>query len=213
MNFISPAAGGSFSKTAGFTGVRCGYTVVPARLAREGVSLNKLWARRQSTKFNGVSYITQMGAAAVFTEEGERQIREKCMALLEFVGLEDKASVAAKNLPYGDQRRLEIARALATEPKLLLLDEPAAGMNSSEKVALSELIRRIQEKGISILQKDRTGFSQRNSGKPGSGRGISGGWLTWRIKFWKSIIFLIPTGASRQWTTFPFMWRKGRLSR
>lgn len=81
----------------------------------------------------------------------ERQIREKCMALLEFVGLEDKASVAAKNLPYGDQRRLEIARALATEPKLLLLDEPAAGMNSSEKVALSELIRRIQEKGISIL--------------------------------------------------------------
>ncbi len=66
----------SYSKTAGFTGVRCGYTVVPARLAREGVSLNKLWARRQSTKFNGVSYITQMGAAAVFTEEGERQIRE-----------------------------------------------------------------------------------------------------------------------------------------
>ncbi len=66
----------SYSKTAGFTGVRCGYTVVPQALIREGTSLNKLWARRQSTKFNGVSYITQMGAAAVFTEEGEKQISE-----------------------------------------------------------------------------------------------------------------------------------------
>ena len=66
----------SFSKTAGFTGVRCGYTIVPQALVREGVHLNKLWSRRQSTKFNGVSYITQMGAAAVFTEEGEKQIKE-----------------------------------------------------------------------------------------------------------------------------------------
>ena len=60
----------SFSKTAGFTGVRCGYTIVPKDLVRGGASLNRLWARRQSTKFNGVSYISQMGAAAVFTEEG-----------------------------------------------------------------------------------------------------------------------------------------------
>ncbi|MBR7186420.1 MAG: LL-diaminopimelate aminotransferase [Clostridia bacterium] len=66
----------SYSKTAGFTGLRCGYTVVPNTLARGGVSLAKLWARRQSTKFNGVSYITQMGAAAVFSEEGEKQIAE-----------------------------------------------------------------------------------------------------------------------------------------
>ncbi len=66
----------SFSKTAGFTGVRCGYTIVPNALVRENVSLNKLWARRQSTKFNGVSYVTQMGAAAVFTEQGEKEIHE-----------------------------------------------------------------------------------------------------------------------------------------
>ncbi len=66
----------SYSKTAGFTGVRCGYTVVPRELVRGGMRLNRMWARRQSTKFNGVSYITQMGAAAVFTEEGERQIAE-----------------------------------------------------------------------------------------------------------------------------------------
>ncbi len=66
----------SFSKTAGFTGVRCGYTVVPKDLVRGRASLNRLWARRQSTKFNGVSYISQMGAAAVFTDEGEWEIRE-----------------------------------------------------------------------------------------------------------------------------------------
>lgn len=66
----------SFSKTAGFTGVRCGYTVVPKDLIRSGASLNRLWARRQSTKFNGVSYISQMGAAAVFSEAGEKEIRD-----------------------------------------------------------------------------------------------------------------------------------------
>jgi LL-diaminopimelate aminotransferase len=66
----------SFSKTAGFTGVRCGYTIIPKELVRGGASLNRLWARRQSTKFNGVSYISQMGAAEVFTDEGEREIRE-----------------------------------------------------------------------------------------------------------------------------------------
>ena len=66
----------SFSKIAGFTGTRCGYTVIPAALEREGVALRKLWLRRQSTKFNGVSYIVQRGAAAVFSEAGQAQIRE-----------------------------------------------------------------------------------------------------------------------------------------
>ena len=64
----------SFSKTAGFTGTRCGYTVVPSTLVVGGVSLKDMWYRRQSTKTNGVSYVVQRGAAAVFTEEGERQI-------------------------------------------------------------------------------------------------------------------------------------------
>lgn len=66
----------SLSKTAGFTGTRCGYTVVPRALVRGGVSLNKLWLRRQTTKFNGVSYIVQRGAEAVFTEDGMAQIQE-----------------------------------------------------------------------------------------------------------------------------------------
>ena len=66
----------SFSKTAGFTGTRCAYTVIPKELVRGGVSLNEMWYRRQSTKFNGVSYVVQRGAAAVYTDEGQRQVRE-----------------------------------------------------------------------------------------------------------------------------------------
>ncbi|MGI6171025.1 MAG: LL-diaminopimelate aminotransferase [Butyricicoccus sp.] len=66
----------SFSKTAGFTGTRCGYTVVPMELEFDGVKMNKMWLRRQTTKFNGVPYIVQRGAAAVFTEEGMAQIQE-----------------------------------------------------------------------------------------------------------------------------------------
>ncbi|MFI3325777.1 MAG: LL-diaminopimelate aminotransferase [Clostridia bacterium] len=66
----------SLSKTAGFTGTRCGYTVVPNALIRENSSINKLWLRRQTTKFNGVPYIVQKGAEAVFTDEGMKQIKD-----------------------------------------------------------------------------------------------------------------------------------------
>ena len=76
---------------------------------------------------------------------------EKAAALLQFVGIADRGEEKAKNLPYGDQRRLEIARALATEPKLLCLDEPAAGFNPSEKAALIDLIRAIRDDGYTVL--------------------------------------------------------------
>ena len=66
----------SFSKTAGFTGVRCSYTVVPHELVFDGTELNAMWFRRQSTKFNGVSYVTQRAAEAIYSEEGQKQIRE-----------------------------------------------------------------------------------------------------------------------------------------
>lgn len=66
----------SFSKTAGFTGARCGYTVVPKDLVRDGMSLNAMWNRRQTTKFNGASYVIQKGAAAIYTPEGTRQVEE-----------------------------------------------------------------------------------------------------------------------------------------
>jgi branched-chain amino acid transport system ATP-binding protein len=70
---------------------------------------------------------------------------------LKFVGLGSKANELAKNLPYGDQRRLEIARALAAEPTLLLLDEPAAGMNPQESQALNGLVRKVRALGVTIL--------------------------------------------------------------
>jgi branched-chain amino acid transport system ATP-binding protein len=81
----------------------------------------------------------------------EEDARERAVGLLEFVGLRTRETFA-KNLPYGDQRRLEIARALASEPKLLLLDEPTAGMNPRETTRLTELIGRLREaRGISVL--------------------------------------------------------------
>jgi branched-chain amino acid transport system ATP-binding protein len=81
----------------------------------------------------------------------EREAVERASALLEFVGIADRAADKARNLPYGYQRRLEIARALATEPKLLCLDEPAAGFNPAEKENLLALIHRIRDDGYTVL--------------------------------------------------------------
>ncbi|MFV0136598.1 ABC transporter ATP-binding protein [Streptomyces sp. HMX87] len=81
----------------------------------------------------------------------EAASRERAMELLEFVGLAGKAEHLARNLPYGEQRKLEIARALASEPGLLLLDEPTAGMNPQETRATEELVFAIRDKGIAIL--------------------------------------------------------------
>jgi branched-chain amino acid transport system ATP-binding protein len=81
----------------------------------------------------------------------ERSGREEARQLLEFVGLGSRADDLARNLAYGDQRRLEIARAMATGPDVLLLDEPAAGMNPTEKRALVALVRNIREQGLTVL--------------------------------------------------------------
>jgi branched-chain amino acid transport system ATP-binding protein len=81
----------------------------------------------------------------------ERATAEHAMGLLEFVGLTRYADEWARNLPYGMQRRLEIARALAAEPRLLLLDEPAAGANPAEKHDLMQLVRTIRDRGVTVL--------------------------------------------------------------
>lgn len=81
----------------------------------------------------------------------ESAIREKAMDLLRFVGLENYANEQAGSLSYGQQRLLEIVRGLASDPKLILLDEPAAGMNSTEKVELNRLLRKILQRGVTIL--------------------------------------------------------------
>jgi branched-chain amino acid transport system ATP-binding protein len=81
----------------------------------------------------------------------ERENRERAFEVLKFIGIEEYADRLAKNLPYGVQRRLEIARAMGTQPQLLLLDEPAAGFNPAEKVELAELIKRIRDAGYTVL--------------------------------------------------------------
>ncbi len=85
-------------------------------------------------------------------KEREKHLQDKAMNLLEIVGLQDKAGERANSLPYGHQRKLEIARAMALEPKLLLLDEPAAGMNADESLELVEFVREIRDRfDITIL--------------------------------------------------------------
>jgi branched-chain amino acid transport system ATP-binding protein len=86
-----------------------------------------------------------------FAKREEREVTERAMEYLRFVGIERHADNYARNLAYGQQRRLEIARALATEPHLLLLDEPAAGFNPQEKVELMALVDKIISRGITVF--------------------------------------------------------------
>ncbi len=108
---------------------------------------NVMVARHTRTTAGPFQAIMRLPA---FEREEERTVDEAAKRL-RFVGLADKANELAKNLPYGDQRRLEIARALATEPKLILLDEPAAGMNPQESHALTQLVGRVRESGVTVL--------------------------------------------------------------
>ena len=101
---------------------------------------NVMIARHVRTRSGLVSGVLGLRRA----RQEERVTRERAVALLELVGLADRRDERARNFAYGDQRRLEIARALALEPELLLLDEPAAGMNTSEKRDLSDLIRSVR---------------------------------------------------------------------
>jgi branched-chain amino acid transport system ATP-binding protein len=86
-----------------------------------------------------------------YVKKEEEGIEQKAFECLEITGLSAKAEEKARNLSYGEQRRLEIARALAANPKLILLDEPAAGMNSGEKVSLSKMVRKIRDMGLTIF--------------------------------------------------------------
>jgi branched-chain amino acid transport system ATP-binding protein len=103
---------------------------------------NVIIGRHLHTKSNIVQGLFGLKPAP----QEEQKSQKKALELLELVGLSERAEEKAKNFAYGDQRRLEIARALALEPQILLLDEPAAGMNPSEKQQLSEFIRQIRDR-------------------------------------------------------------------
>lgn len=118
------------------------------RLFRELSALENVMAGHHiRTKANVFGILTQNK----HTREEERLTTERAWELLKYVGIERFATATAKNLSYGDQRRLEIARALATEPQLLALDEPAAGMNATETGQLKGLIEQIRSDGITVL--------------------------------------------------------------
>jgi branched-chain amino acid transport system ATP-binding protein len=108
---------------------------------------NVMIGRHVRTRAGVLGAILRDGA----TRREEAAIEARALELLDFVGLSHRANDAAGNLPYGDQRRLEVARALATDPRLLALDEPAAGMNASETQGLRALLAAIRERGITIV--------------------------------------------------------------
>ena len=118
------------------------------RLFGHMTALENVMVARHSQSKAGV-FGAIIRPASVQKEEAE--IKTRALALLTYVGLERRARKKANELSYGEQRRLEIARALATEPKLLALDEPAAGMNPSERMDLRALMQKIHADGVSIL--------------------------------------------------------------
>jgi len=118
------------------------------RLFAEMTALeNVLVGRHARTSSGVIGAVLRLPA----TRREEADSRERAHALLSRVGIAQHANRLAKKLPYGDQRRLEIARALATEPSLLALDEPAAGMNPAERSALRELLLQLQADGLTLL--------------------------------------------------------------
>jgi branched-chain amino acid transport system ATP-binding protein len=110
--------------------------------------LDNVMVGRHSRSWSG---FLKCGLGFPEAKREEQRIREKALEQLAMVGLETRAEESGENLAFGEQRLLELARALASEPKLLLLDEPASGLNETESHRLSNVIRDIQKKGITIL--------------------------------------------------------------
>jgi branched-chain amino acid transport system ATP-binding protein len=143
-------AGKAFSPSAPHTVAKVGIarTFQNIRLFGEMTALENVMVGRHVRTHQGVIGAVFRHPAA---RREERAIQQRAQELLDFVGIGHFAQRTSKFLSYGDQRRLEIARALATDPQLLALDEPAAGMNATEKLALRELIKKIQAEGKTIL--------------------------------------------------------------
>jgi branched-chain amino acid transport system ATP-binding protein len=131
------------------TALGIGRTFQNIRLFNNMTAIENVMVGRHTRMHSSVFGALIRGAR---TRQEERDTLERAQGLLRYVGLRGKDNELAKNLAYGDQRRLEIARALATEPKLLLLDEPTAGMNPGETAAMVHFIRKLRdERGITVL--------------------------------------------------------------
>ena len=130
----------------------------PHRIVQEGMArtyqnirLFESMTVYEHVKFGQNCRIRSRSRRFLEAEHSKRSLHEETEELLHFLGLWDFRNVAAHSLPYGQQRRVEIARALATQPRLLLLDEPTAGMNLNEKKEILEIINALRKKGIAIL--------------------------------------------------------------
>jgi branched-chain amino acid transport system ATP-binding protein len=135
----------------------------PHQICRQGVArtFQNIRLFKELSALDNVRVACHAGAQSGFADalfltrahrDEERRILERALSYLEVMGLSARRLEAARNLPYGEQRRLEIARALATGPKVLCLDEPAAGMNASEKTELMTLIRSVRDRfGVAVL--------------------------------------------------------------
>ena len=154
---LYPVDGGQFLFDGAFLDVRKAHQVVVRGIARtfQNIRLfpnmtvveNVMVGRHARTHAGVLGAVLRMKP----TRAEEASIHDRAVELLRYVGLEARQDELARNLPYGDQRRLEIARALATEPKLLALDEPAAGMNETETDALRALLEQIRAGGTTLL--------------------------------------------------------------
>lgn len=154
---LYPVDGGEFIFDGAILDVRKAHDVVARGIARTfqnirlfpnmSVVENVMVGRHVRTRAGVLGAVLATRA----TRREEASVHERAIALLRYVGLESRQDDLARNLPYGDQRRLEIARALATEPKLLALDEPAAGMNETETAALRVLLEEIRADGMTLL--------------------------------------------------------------
>ncbi|NMA18186.1 MAG: ABC transporter ATP-binding protein [Clostridiaceae bacterium] len=151
-----PAEGKVFFRDEDITGLP------PHRIAEKGIgrtfqniklfnSMSVLENVLCGMHLNVRSNIVQDMLGMSFQRREERELLEKCESLLKQVGLYDKRDLKANNLPYGEQRKLEIVRAMATDASLLMLDEPAAGMNPTETRELMQFIRKINDEGLTIL--------------------------------------------------------------
>ena len=145
------------TRTLGFTRKRRPFEICQSGMARtfQNIRLFQNMTALENVIVGSDAHHKQTVLEAIFRaprhRREEREGQEEAETALDFVGIHKYANELAGNLSYGDQRRVEIARALATKPKLLLLDEPAAGMNPTEKRSLMELIQKIRDQGITIL--------------------------------------------------------------